>query len=85
MEEEFNRKLNLTDENGLPIVINVIDILDENEFNKEFIIYTLEGDDDTIFASVLNEKEDSYSLDAINNDNEINYVNEYIDKLVEEE
>lgn len=85
MEEEFNRKLKLTDENGLPIVINVIDILDENEFNKEFIIYTLEGDDDTIFASVLNEKEDSYSLDAINNDNEINYVNEYIDKLVEEE
>lgn len=85
MEEEFSRQLKLTDENGLPVTINVIDIIDENEFNKEFIIYTVEGDNDTIFASILNEKEDSYSLDTIENDNEMNYVNAYIDKLAEEE
>lgn len=82
--EDFNRQLKLTDENGVPVTINVLDIIDENPYNKEFIIYTLEGDDDTVFASILNEREDSYSLDTIEKDEEIDYINTYLDNLEKE-
>jgi len=82
--EEFNRQLKLTDENGVLVTINVLDILDENPYNKEFIIYTLDGDDNTVFASILNEKEDAYSLDTIEKDEEMNYINTYLDSLEKE-
>ena len=82
--EDFNRQLKLTDENGVPVTINVLDIIDENPYNKEFIIYTLEGDDETVFASILNEREDSYSLDTIEKNEEIDYINTYLDNLEKE-
>ena len=82
--EDFNRQLKLTDENGVHVTINVLDIIDENPYNKEFIIYTLEGDDETVFASILNEREDSYSLDTIEKNEEIDYINTYLDNLEKE-
>ena len=39
---------------------------------------------DTIFASILNEKEESYSLDTIINSAEIDFINKEIDRVVEE-
>ena len=83
MEDNDNR-LSLYDENGVLVNINVLDILDENEFGVEFIIYTLEGDDETIYASILNEKEDSYSLDTIYDENQMQYINNYIENTIQE-
>ena len=83
MEDNDNR-LSLYDENGVLVNINVLDILDENEFGVEFIIYTLEGDDETVYASILNEKEDSYSLDTIYDENQMQYINNYIENTIQE-
>lgn len=85
MEEEFDNRLELKDENGNPVIVNVLDILDENEFGKEFIIYTLQGDETNIYASILHENGENYSLDTLENDEQIAYVNKVIDELSSEE
>ena len=82
--EDNDNSLSLYDENGVLVNINVLDILDENEFGVEFIIYTLEGDDKTVYASILNEKEDSYSLDTIYDENQMQYINNYIETTIQE-
>lgn len=81
MEENI---LNVTAEDGSTISVRVLDIIDSAKFNKSFIIYTVNGDDSNIFASILNESESSYSLDLISDDEEINYINQEIDRVVEE-
>ena len=81
MEENI---LNVTAEDGSTISVRVLDIIDSAKFNKSFIIYTVNGDDSNIFASILNESESSYSLDLISDEEEINYINQEIDRAVEE-
>ena len=76
--------LNVTAEDGSTISVRVLDIIDSSKFNKSFIIYTVNGDDSNIFASILNESESSYSLDLISDEEEINYINQEIDRVVEE-
>lgn len=80
---EFN-KLNVTIETGQVVTINVIDIIDSLEFNKTFIIYTINGDEENLFASILNEKEESFSLDKIESNAELTFINGEIDRVVEE-
>lgn len=80
--ENDDTKLNVS-LNGKDITIDVIDIIEAQEFGKEFIVYTIDGlDESEIFASILNEKEDSYSLDTIESEEELNYVNNAIKSLV---
>lgn len=81
MEENI---LNVTAEDGSTISVRVLDIIDSAKFNKSFIIYTVNGDDSNIFASILNEGESNYSLDLISDEEEINYINQEIDRVVEE-
>ena len=55
--------LTVKSESGKEINIEVLDIV-EGEFNgtkKEYIVYSLVGNDKTL-VSILNEKEDSYEL-----------------------
>jgi len=59
MEEN---KLVVKNMDGNEITINVIDILENTDNNKQFICYTIEGIDGETFISTLDEKEDSYSL-----------------------
>ena len=80
----MNNKLNITIEGGRQVVIDVFDIIDSYAFNKTFIIYALEENHNTIYASILNEKETSYSLDTITNPEEIAYINAEIDRVADE-
>lgn len=80
----FNNLLEVTSERGDLIQIRVYDILDENQYNKTFVIYTLAGEDTTIFASILNETETDYSLDSITSSEELKYVNDEIDMIANE-
>lgn len=67
---------------GNDVVIDVIDIVESPEYNKEYIFYTIDGvPNQEIFASILNETDDSYSLDTIENDEEFDYVNQLIAKM----
>lgn len=80
----MDNKLTVTVEDGTQAVINVLDIIDSYAYDKTFIIYTFENENKTIFASILNEKEDSYSLDTITSQEEINYINSEINRVVSE-
>ena len=84
MNEE-NNKLVVTAENGQDVTINVLDIIDSEEFNKTFMIYNIDGNNEAIFASILNEKEDTFSLDTITDSKEIDFVNHEIDRVINEE
>lgn len=84
MEMDFDNTLEVTIEDGTKVKVNVLDIVDSVEYNKTFIIYTVNDNEENIFASILNEKEDSYSLDTITDSNELEYINHEIDRVVSE-
>lgn len=85
MEEDFNNKLLVTIEGGKQTEISVVDIINSDEFKKEFILYTLGSDDEKLYASILNESDDSYSLDTISDQKEIDFINSEIDRIASEE
>lgn len=76
--------LKVTVQDGSIVNVNVLDIIDSARFNKTFVIYTVNDDKSNIFASILNEKEDSFSLDTIKEKEELDYINAEIDRVVEE-
>lgn len=79
-----NNKLKVTIEDGTTVDVNVLDIVDSLEFNKTFIIYTINNEEDTIFSSILNEIETTFSLDTITDQKEIDFINNEIDRVVSE-
>lgn len=84
--EEYDTKLTLKAENGANVTIDVLDIIDSEQFDKTFIIYTLDGgESSTILASILNETDLEYSLDTITSQEEINFIDEQIRLFSEEE
>lgn len=76
--------LKVSAEDGSIVNVNVLDIVESARFNKTFVIYTVNDDKNNIFASILNEKEDSFSLDTISDQDEIDYINSEIDRVIEE-
>lgn len=82
--EEVNNKLEVTIEDGTTVSVNVLDFIDSLEFEKTYIIYTINDQSDTIFASILNETENSYSLDTITDQKELDFINNEIDRVVSE-
>ena len=84
--EEYDTKLTLKAENGANVTIDILDIIDSEQFDKTFIIYTLDGgDSSTILASILNETDYDYSLDTITSQEEMNFIDEQIRLFYEEE
>lgn len=71
---------------GNKLVINVIDIVEIADNDKKYIVYTIDnsGNED-MFISILNEDEKSYSLDTIEDENELKMVEEYLVKVNSEE
>ena len=82
--EDVSNKLEVTIEDGTTVTVNVLDFVDSLEFGKTYIIYTVNDQSDTIFASILNETEDSYSLDTITDPKELDFINNEIDMVVSE-
>ena len=85
MEDKLENKLTLRIEDGSNVTINVLDIIDSYTYNKTFMIYTLDGENHTVFASVLNESDTTYSLDTITDENELNYINSEITRFANAE
>ena len=85
MDEGYDNKLTLKTQDGSDVSISVIDIVDSDEFDKTFIIYTLQDNNTNVFASILKESDLTYSLDTITNDREIDFVNELIRYFTEDD
>lgn len=70
--------------NGKPVTIDVLNIIKNNKFNREYIIYTIDNlEDSDVFASILNESETTYSLDTIETEEEIKFVKDHIQTLID--
>ncbi len=82
--EEFNNKLEVYIDNNVKATVNVLDIIESKVYGKTFIIYTVNNDNETVFASILNESENSYTFEEIKNKDEIDYINSEIDRVVSE-
>ena len=68
--EEIDTKLTVNLD-GKDVTIDVLDIFESEEYNKEYIVYNiLDLNNDQIFISILNKTEDSFSLDIIESDEE---------------
>ena len=48
------------------------------------MIYTFDGENQTVFASVLDESTTSYSLNTITSQEEIDYINSEINRVCSE-
>lgn len=81
MDDMMEVKLSITTEDGNRVEVNVLDIIDSYTYNKTFLIYTFSNENKSIFASILNESDTSYSVDAITNQEEIDYINDEINRV----
>lgn len=76
--------INVIDENGNNIEIEVLDIFSIKEYpNKEYIMYTkneVEGDYVKTYISILKENQDEAVLDEIVDDEEFNLIKTKIEK-----
>ncbi len=84
MDDIMENKLTISTKDGTVVEINVLDIIDSYTYNKSFMIYTFANENKSIFASILNESDTSYSLDTITNQEEIDYINSEIDRVSNE-
>ena len=78
-----DNKLIVQMEDNQEITIDVIDIIQNSENNKEYIIYNLENDEENIYMSILDEQDDSYTLKEITDENELRMLEEYLESLPE--
>lgn len=84
MTETIDNKLTVKAANGQDVTISVLDIIDSIEFNKSFMIYSVDGDDG-VFASILDETDTTFALNAITDKMEWDYINAQIDMALKEE
>lgn len=72
----MDNRLSVNNVNGEKIDIIVLDIVEGlyNNIAKKYIVYCLENNSDDIMISILNETDDSFSLDTINDNEEFQYI-----------
>jgi len=80
----MNNKLTVTVETGELKTIIVHDILESYAHEKSFIIYSFEDNPAELYGSILNEREEDFSLDTITNPDEIKYISAEIDRVANE-
>lgn len=75
----MDTKLNVVNENGEWLTIDVIDIFSLENTEKEYILYTI-GDD--MYASILLEDDSTFALETIQDSREMELVKERINELI---
>ena len=85
MENRFDYTLNVHLSDDSNATINVLDIVESFVYKKKFIIYTFEGENKTIFASIIKDYGDFVNLEKIKSEDEINFINNEINRVCEGE
>ena len=86
MEEQ--NLIEVIGENGEKFQAEVIEIFEVEEYpGKEYILYSfgeqVDDENEKVYVSILNEKEDEYVLSYIEDEEEQRIVNKAIDELLE--
>ena len=71
-----NNILRIRTDDGI-VEIEVLDIIENETLNRNYIVYRFRNQDD-VLISILNETEDSFSLDTIEDEEEFNSIEEYL-------
>lgn len=69
--------------NGQDVTITVLDIIEDNENNKKYMIYNPEGTED-VYMSILEEDETTYTLKTIEDEEEAKRLEDYLSSIYEE-
>lgn len=77
-ENKLTVKLNNQD-----VTINVLDIIEDNENNKKYMVYNPENTED-VYMSILEETDTTYTLKTIENEEEAKRIEAYLSSLYEE-
>lgn len=84
MEEEI-KSIDILMENGEVASANVVSFLQDEETNKEYVLYSFETDEaletKRVYASIFVNNENGYELLPIEDEQEWNNVNEEIIRL----
>ena len=78
----MEEKLIVKNLDGQDIEINVIDIIENQDLNKEYICYKLDGMDD-VFISSLIENDNVFNLDDISEEEKL-MIEQYINNMQED-
>ena len=87
MKEEKKEPIviKVTSESGVEMNATVLDIIEIPDFKKEYIFYTfgekLEGDKEKVYASILIEMDNSFTLKGIADPEEWKVVEEFLHQL----
>ena len=78
----MNKELTATLGNIKDVNILVLDIFESRNKDKNYILYTIDLDDENIYASIINKKKDgSIILNPVKNEDEIKYIEHKISKF----
>ena len=78
----INKELTATLGNITDVNILVLDIFESRNKDKNYILYTIDLDDENIYASIINKKKDgSIILNPVKNEDEIKYIEKKVGKL----
>lgn len=67
---------------GNCVDIEVLDIVELNAESKKYVVYTLANSDtNDVYMSILNETKNGYSLDTIEDENELRDVENYLIRI----
>ena len=76
----MNKELNATLGNIKDVNIKVLDIFESA--NKNYILYTIDLDNENIYASIINKKKDNtIILNPVKDEEEIKYIEKRINKI----
>ena len=70
-------------ENGTYIILEILDMADDISNNKTYILYKLINNED-IFISRLSEKENSFSIETIDDKDEFDAIEQFFINKLEE-
>lgn len=71
--------------NNQDTVIDVIDIIENNDNGKRYMLYTIDGDEEDVFMSLLEEDENSFTLLDIEDPQEAKYIEDYLEHILTKE
>lgn len=72
-----NNILKLKNSDGSDIEIEVLDIINDENSNKDYMVYRIKDQED-VLISIINQTETSFSLDTIEDENEYKAIEEYL-------
>lgn len=80
--KESNSFLKLHTDDGM-IEIEVLDIIENETLNREYMVYRIKDKDD-VLVSILNETENSFSLDTIEDEVEFKSLEDYLASKIQD-